>query len=126
VRVHPPWYFETFDAVGARPWADQAACELAATGQHDAPRSDAEVGLEVLTPQELKITRIVADGLNNVEAGAVLYLSRKTVEAHLTRVYRKLGLRSLTDLARVPGSGRAESASGETSSTAPGRLAHLR
>ncbi|MGK5114717.1 helix-turn-helix transcriptional regulator [Geodermatophilus sp. CPCC 205506] len=43
---------------------------------------------------------MVADGLNNAEAAAVLYLSRKTVEAHLTRVYRKLGLRSRSDLAR--------------------------
>ena len=52
----------------------------------------------------------MADGLNNVEAGALLYLSRKTVEAHLTRVYRKLGLRSRTDLARVLGSGRGDTA----------------
>ena len=99
----------TFDTLGARPWADRAACELAATGQHRAPRPEAEPGnLDALTPQELQIARVVADGLNNVEAGAVLYLSRKTVEAHLTRVYRKLGLRSRTDLARVLGSGRGE------------------
>ena len=40
-------------------------------------------------------------GLNNVEAAAALFVSRKTVEAHLTRVYRKLGLRSRTELTRL-------------------------
>lgn len=95
----------TFDALGARPWADRAASELAASGQHRSPRPAAGgPDLDALTPQEMQIARVVADGLNNVEAGALLYLSRKTVEAHLTRVYRKLGLRSRTDLARVLGS----------------------
>jgi DNA-binding CsgD family transcriptional regulator len=45
----------------------------------------------------------VAEGLNNAEAAAALYLSRKTVEAHLTRIYRKLGVRSRTDLVRLLG-----------------------
>ena len=91
-----------FDRLGARPWAARAETELAATGVHRGPRTDTEpLGLDTLTPQELQIARVVADGLNNAEAAAVLYLSRKTVEAHLTRVYRKLGLRSRLDLARV-------------------------
>ncbi|WP_436704924.1 AAA family ATPase [Geodermatophilus sp. CPCC 205761] len=90
-----------FEGLGARPWAARAETELAATGVHRTPRCDpAAPGLAVLTPQELQIARVVADGLNNAEAAAVLYLSRKTVEAHLTRVYRKLGLRSRSDLAR--------------------------
>jgi DNA-binding CsgD family transcriptional regulator len=54
-----------------------------------------------LTPQELQIARLVASGHNNVETAAALFVSRKTVEAHLTRVYRKLRVRSRTDLARV-------------------------
>jgi DNA-binding CsgD family transcriptional regulator len=54
-----------------------------------------------LTPQELQIARLVASGRNNVETAAALFVSRKTVEAHLTRVYRKLRVRSRTDLARV-------------------------
>jgi DNA-binding NarL/FixJ family response regulator len=54
-----------------------------------------------LTPQELQIARAVGRGLNNVEAAAALFLSRKTVEAHLTRAYRKLGVRSRTELTRV-------------------------
>jgi DNA-binding CsgD family transcriptional regulator len=91
-----------FDGLGARPWAARAEAELAATGLHRPPRpADQAVSLDALTPQELQIARVVAEGLNNVEAAAVLYLSRKTIEAHLTRVYRKLGLRSRTDLARV-------------------------
>ena len=90
-----------FDALGARPWAARATAELAATGQHRIPRPPATAVLDTLTPQERQIARAVAEGLNNVEAAAALYLSRKTVEAHLTRVYRKLGLRSRTDLARV-------------------------
>jgi DNA-binding CsgD family transcriptional regulator len=58
------------------------------------------VGVTRLSPQELRIARTVAGGLNNAEAAAALYLSRKTVEAHLTRVYRKLGVSSRTDLVR--------------------------
>jgi DNA-binding CsgD family transcriptional regulator len=57
--------------------------------------------VDTLTPQELQIARLVAAGHNNVEAAAALFVSRKTVEAHLTRVYRKLTVRSRTDLARV-------------------------
>ena len=57
--------------------------------------------LDELTPQELQIARAVGRGLNNVEAAAALFVSRKTVEAHLTRAYRKLGVRSRTELTRV-------------------------
>lgn len=92
----------TFDGLGARPWAARAEAELAATGLHRPPRpADGPGGLDALTPQERQIARMVGDGLNNVEAAAALHLSRKTVEAHLTRIYRKLGLRSRTDLARM-------------------------
>ena len=54
-----------------------------------------------LSPQELQIARAVGRGLNNVEAAAALFVSRKTVEAHLTRAYRKLGVRSRTELTRL-------------------------
>ncbi|CAM5612200.1 AAA family ATPase OS=Streptomyces rimosus subsp. rimosus (strain ATCC / DSM 40260 / JCM 4667/ NRRL 2234) OX=1265868 GN=SRIM_002830 PE=4 SV=1 [Streptomyces rimosus subsp. rimosus] len=47
------------------------------------------------------MARAVARGLNNTEAAVSLFVSRKTVEAHLTRVYRKLGVRSRTELARL-------------------------
>jgi len=57
--------------------------------------------LEKLSPQELQIARIAGRGQNNLEVAAALFLSRKTVEAHLTRVYRKLGIRSRIELARI-------------------------
>jgi len=57
--------------------------------------------LKKLSPQELQVARIAARGQNNIEVAAALFVSRKTVEAHLTRVYRKLGIRSRTELARI-------------------------
>ena len=54
-----------------------------------------------LTPQVLRIARAVGRGLNNVEAAAALFVSRKTVEAHLTRAYRKPGVRSRSELTRL-------------------------
>ena len=88
-----------FDELGARTWALRAERESAAAGRRPAAGSTAG-GLDRLTPQEREIARAIADGLSNAEAAATLFLSRKTVEAHLTRVYRKLGLRSRTELAR--------------------------
>ena len=57
--------------------------------------------LDELSPQELQAARIAARGQNNNEVAAALFISRKTVEAHLTRVYRKLGIRSRTELVRI-------------------------
>jgi DNA-binding NarL/FixJ family response regulator len=57
--------------------------------------------LKELGPQELQVARIAARGQNNIEVAAAWFVSRKTVEAHLTRVYRKLGIRSRTELARI-------------------------
>jgi DNA-binding CsgD family transcriptional regulator len=58
-------------------------------------------GLQQLSPQELQVARIASRGHNNAEVAAVLFGSRKTVEAHLTRVYRKLGIRSRTELTQI-------------------------
>jgi DNA-binding NarL/FixJ family response regulator len=88
---------EMFDELGARTW--RLARAVGGDGQRPAAGSTAG-GLDRLTPQEREIARAVADGLSNAEAAATLFLSRKTVEAHLTRVHRKLGLRSRTELAR--------------------------
>ncbi|WP_199439937.1 helix-turn-helix transcriptional regulator [Umezawaea beigongshangensis] len=91
----------TFQDLGARPWAARAETELAATGARaDVGGDTGRTGLEVLTPQEFQTARAVADGMNNTEAAAALFISRKTVEAHLTRTYRKLGIRSRTELTR--------------------------
>lgn len=89
-----------FERLGARPWAHRAAAELAAAGIK--PNASAPLpSLDLLTPQELQIARSIAGGQSNTEAAGALYLSRKTVEAHLTRIYRKLNIRSRADLARI-------------------------
>ena len=93
-----------FEGLGARPWSAHARAELAASGRRIGGRSSATVGrpkLEELTPQELQVARAAGRGLNNLEIAAALFVSRKTVEAHLTRVYSKLGIRSRTELARI-------------------------
>jgi DNA-binding CsgD family transcriptional regulator len=90
-----------FERLGALPWADRAAAELAATGIRAVSSRSKAAPIDALTPQELQVARMIADGLNNAEAAAAMFLSRKTVEAHLTRVYRKLGIRSRTDLTRI-------------------------
>lgn len=89
--------FETLDRLGARPWVARAAAELAATGEH-VQQADPG-GLRDLTPHELQLALLVAQGATNKEAGATLFISPKTVEAHLHHIYVKLGLRSRTELA---------------------------
>ena len=89
---------ETFEALGAAPWAHRTRSELRAAGE--APARDG-TGTAELTPQELQIALLVAEGATNREAAASLFLSPKTVEVHLTRAYRKLGVRSRTELARA-------------------------
>ena len=91
----------SFETLGAKPWAARARAELVAAGGQLATSSDDVSQLDRLAPHELQVARAVADGMDNVEAAAVLFISRKTVEAHLTRIYRKLGVRSRTELARV-------------------------
>jgi DNA-binding CsgD family transcriptional regulator len=91
-----------FEGLGARPWADRAARELAASGaRRRTPVQAVLTDLDALTPQELQIARAVAGGKNNCEVSAALFVSRKTVEAHLTRIYRKLGIRSRVELTRA-------------------------
>jgi DNA-binding CsgD family transcriptional regulator len=89
-----------FSGLGARPWLTRVKTELAATGiRADAGNGVAPSTLDALSPQELQVARAVGRGLSNVDAAAALFVSRKTVEAHLTRVYRKLGVHSRTELA---------------------------
>jgi DNA-binding CsgD family transcriptional regulator len=88
-----------FQGLGARPWEERAARELAAAGVRSLSRAGGPLMLESLSPQELQIARMVAAGRNNVETATALFLSRKTVESHLTRIYRKLEVRSRSELA---------------------------
>jgi DNA-binding CsgD family transcriptional regulator len=85
-----------FDRLGARPWTERAAAELKATGER-LGRRQAQRG-EDLTAQELQVALQVAEGKTNKEAGAALFLSPKTVDFHLRRVYRKLDIRSRAEL----------------------------
>ena len=90
---------ETFERLGATPWAERARAELAACGE-TVQRGEPGAADE-LTPQELQVALIVARGATNKEAGAALFLSPKTIETHLGRVYRKLGVRTRTELAAL-------------------------
>ncbi len=90
--------FQTFERLGARPWAERARIELQATGEHLRRRGPTTA--ERLTPQELQITLLVSEGLTNRDVGARLFLSPKTVEFHLTRIYRKLEIHSRSELVR--------------------------
>jgi DNA-binding NarL/FixJ family response regulator len=80
------------------PWAERAEAELRATGE-TARKRDASAA-DQLTPQELQIARLVTDGLTNRDIAAQLYLSPRTVEYHLHKVFAKLGIASRTDLVR--------------------------
>ena len=93
---------EIFDRLGAAPWAELAAAELAATGE-TARRRDAST-LDELTPQERQIALLLAEGKTTREAAAAVFLSPKTVEYHLRHVYRKLGIHSRDELALAVGS----------------------
>jgi DNA-binding CsgD family transcriptional regulator len=97
-RAHLRTALETFDEHGAEPWSERAHSELRATGERVPTRSRDE--REQLTPQELQIATLVAEGLTNREIGAQIFLSPKTVEYHLTHVYRKLDLHSRAELIR--------------------------
>jgi DNA-binding CsgD family transcriptional regulator/tetratricopeptide (TPR) repeat protein len=90
---------EAFERLGAEPWADRARSELTASGE--TARRGASANSAELTPQELQIAELVARGATNREVGSALFLSAKTIETHLSRIYRKLEIRSRTELARV-------------------------
>ncbi len=87
-----------FDLLGARPWAERARVELRASGETARKRDPTSA--EQLTAQELQVARIVANGASNREAAAALFVSPKTIDSHLHSAYRKLGIRSRTELAR--------------------------
>jgi DNA-binding CsgD family transcriptional regulator len=91
-RSHLAAALDVFERLGAKPWTDRAASELRATGQ-TRTRRPASNG-NTLTPQEFEIATLAAGGLTNKEIGERLFLSPKTVAAHLYRAFPKLGVGS--------------------------------
>jgi DNA-binding CsgD family transcriptional regulator len=91
---------EMFRDIGAAGFADRARHELLATGETVRVRTDDTRG--VLTPQEAHIARLAREGLSNPEIGAQLFISPRTVQYHLRKVFQKLEITSRNQLARLP------------------------
>jgi DNA-binding CsgD family transcriptional regulator len=92
----------TFSDIGAEGFAERARRELLATGETARRRTDDM--RDVLTPQEAQIARLAQDGLSNPQIGAQLFISPRTVQYHLRKVFRKLEVTSRNQLSRVPSS----------------------
>lgn len=92
--------FEAFEALGAMSWANAARTELARIGGRRR--------IEGLSPSELRVADLVAEGRTNREIASALFLGERTVASHLTHIYAKLGVRSRTELAAhlLAGAGR--------------------
>ena len=84
-----------FEDIGTPLWADRARAELA--------RTKVAPGRDVLTPSERRVAELAASGKTNRGVAAALFISPKTVEANLGRIYRKLGINSRAELGRVIG-----------------------
>jgi DNA-binding CsgD family transcriptional regulator len=87
---------ERFEAMGAEAFAARAAAELAATGERRHLSSADSV--DSLTEQQARIARLARTGLSNQQIGAQLFLSPRTVEYHLNKVFRKLNINSRVQL----------------------------
>jgi DNA-binding CsgD family transcriptional regulator len=90
---------DTLDVFGALQWGERVRRELRAAGEMSQRRT--RDATDDLTPQELQISRLAAQGLSNREIGEQLYLSHRTIGFHLYRVYPKLGVTSRAELASV-------------------------
>ncbi|MEV6832293.1 AAA family ATPase [Amycolatopsis sp. NPDC051102] len=96
-RTHLRTARKTFDALGMTAWAERARRELRSAGESSPNRGpDAR---DKLTPHELSIAQLAAEGLTNREIGQRLYLSHRTVGTHLHRIFPKLGVSSRAGLA---------------------------
>jgi DNA-binding CsgD family transcriptional regulator len=90
--------YELFSDFGLEAFAARARVELAATGEHARRRTVDTLG--ELTPQEAQISRLAAQGHPTREIAAQLFISPSTVEYHLRKVFRKLDVKSRTQLVR--------------------------
>lgn len=90
---------ETFGRLGAGPWVAQAGRELEATGETARKRDVSTINH--LTPQELQIARLVSSGETNRSIATLMFLSPRTVDYHLRKIFMKLGLSSRAELIRM-------------------------
>jgi ATP/maltotriose-dependent transcriptional regulator MalT len=90
---------DAFDALTAVPWAERARRELRASGETSRQRVSGPA--ECLTPQELEIASLAAEGMTNREIGRQLFLSPRTVASHLYRIFPKLGVKTRAQLGAV-------------------------
>lgn len=100
-RTHLAAALTTFRRLGATPWALRAAEELRATGRTGHPGLLQDRGVGPLTEQEQQIAALAAAGLTNKQIGERLFLSHRTVAAHLHRIYPKLGITSRVTLSEA-------------------------
>jgi DNA-binding NarL/FixJ family response regulator len=103
-----------FDLLRALAWAERTRSALASCGE--IARRQSPHAVDLLTPQELQVVRLVAEGARNRDVAARLFLSQKTVEYHLRNTFRKLDVRSRTELVTrlaaegsLPAAARSES-----------------
>jgi DNA-binding CsgD family transcriptional regulator len=89
-----------FETMGAGGFAERTRLELAATGETARKRNPGQPG--GLTPQEFHVAVLAASGSTNPEIAAQLFISPKTVDYHLGKIFRKLGVGSRRQLAGVP------------------------
>ncbi|WP_329252661.1 AAA family ATPase [Actinoallomurus sp. NBC_01490] len=92
--------YEKLSGMGAAGFAERAARELSACGER--PHRPAAPPRDLLTPQELQIARLVAGGATSKEAAEQLFLSPRTVHAHLRNIFKKLGITSRLQLRDLP------------------------
>ncbi len=110
---------EIFEGLGAEPWIQRTNSELTASG---GVKREPVADPDELTAQEIRVARAVAEGATNKQVAANMFLSPKTIDFHLGRVYRKLGIHSRTQLAGLVAAGvlneadAAQSAQGRTRS----------
>jgi len=95
-REHLRAAHDVFELLGAEPWAERARIELRASGETARRRNPST--LDELTPQELQVLREIAAGATYRQAAENLFLSPKTIEYHLHKIYRKLDVRSRQEL----------------------------